>query len=149
MKRSWEGSETERFVGDTVYEKTKYYTGEAKPYTVKKAYFTFLTEDTEGNEREFKEHEITTETKETVLGHLKQSGYEVEEYSNHIILNPKTDNEVIDSIRFENHFLFNEYDENNMEYALKVAVQIMDNMARLRAWIIEEDALENEDENKN
>jgi len=45
MRSSWEKSQTERSIGDTVYEKEKYYTKEAKPYKIKKAYFTFLAED--------------------------------------------------------------------------------------------------------
>lgn len=144
MKSGWEGSETNRIIGDTVYEKEKYYTEEAKPYKVKKVYFTFLTEDQEGNEREFKEHEITTETKETVLLHLRQSGYVVEEHPNYIILNPETDNEVVDALHFTNHFLFNEGNEQNMDYPLRIAMRIMDELARLRAWKEEMDELEGE-----
>lgn len=145
MQSGWEGSETNRFINDTIYEKEKYYTKEAKPYKIKKVYFTFLAEDEEGNEREFKEYEITTETKETVILHLRQFGHEVVEYPNYIILNPKTDNEVIDVLHFKNHFLFNEGDEQHIGFALRIATQIVDELARFRAWVAEEDAIENGD----
>ncbi len=146
MKSSWEGSEINRIMGDTVYEKERYYTEEAKPYKIKDVYFTFLVEDETGNKKEFKEHEITTETKETVLLHLRQSGHVVEEHPNYMILNPETDNEVVHALHFKNHFLFNEGDEQDMGYPLRVAAQIMDELARFRAWVAEEDTWENEDD---
>ena len=146
MKESWDGSETERFIGDTIYERDKYHTVEAKPYKIKKAYFTFLAEDEEGNEKEFKEEEITTETKETTLMHLKHFGFDIEERPNHIVLNPGTDAETVaDPLHFTNHFLFNERSETDMNYPLTVATRIKDELDMLREYLDEEKVMEAEE----
>jgi hypothetical protein len=142
MKGMWYGSETERLKEDVIYEKDKYYTKEAKPYKVKKVYFTLLAEDEDGNEREFKEHEITTESKETIIMHLRHFGHDVVEYPNHIVLNPDTDNQAIDVLHFTNNILFNEGAEGTVVYALKEATRIHDELIRFREWVKDEEDFE-------
>ena len=143
MKKMWVGSEISNvFKDEIIYERETYCTVDAKPFKIKKVWLTFLAEDEDGNEKELKVHDITTESKESIIMYLREFGHEVVEKQNHIILNPKTDAEEIDLFEINNNILFME-GHNCASYAIKTATQIHDELVRYREWVKDEEDREN------